>query len=65
MVCANQNRICVCEAGNGNSLLCASHATKNVLVDGSPEPCCLMGQMKHESKQNLFKHTQIKKCVSM
>ena len=43
MVCTNQNRICVGEAGNGNSLLCASHVTENVLVDGSPEPCCLMG----------------------
>ena len=37
-VCANQNKICVGEAGNVTSNLCADKATKNVLVDGSAEP---------------------------
>ena len=44
MVCGNQNRMCVGEAGNAISLLCAGQVTKNVLVvDGFAEPCCQMG----------------------
>ena len=31
--------MCVGEAGNAISKLCTGQATKNVLVDGSSEPC--------------------------
>ena len=31
--------MCVGEVGNAISKLCTSQATKNILVDGSDEPC--------------------------
>ena len=52
--------MCVGEAGNVISVLCAGQATKNVLMDGSAEPCYQMGHMKHETKRNEFRHIQTK-----
>ena len=47
--------MCVGEAGNTISLLCAGQATKNIVMDGSAEPRYKMGHIKHETKQNLFR----------
>ena len=62
-VCSNQNKVCVGEVGNAISILCTGNATKNVLMDGSAEPRYQMGHMKHETKQNIFRHIQTKECV--
>ena len=50
--------MCVGEAGNAISMLCAGQATKNVLMDGSDKPRYQMGHMKHETKGNIFQHIQ-------
>ena len=55
--------MCVGEVGNAISILCNGHATKNVLMDGSAEPRYQMGHMKHETKQNIFRHIHTKECV--
>ena len=52
--------MCVDKVGNAISKLCARHATKNVLVNGSAEP--LLGDTGAQ-KQNIFRHAQTKKCV--
>ena len=52
--------MCVGEEGNVISLLCAGQAIKNVLMDGSADPCYQMGHMKHETKRNEFRHIQTK-----
>ena len=54
--------MCIGEAGNGISILCAGQATKNVL-DGSAEPRYQMRHMKHKTKQNILRHIQTKECV--
>ena len=38
-VCANQNNLCVGVAVHAISKLCPGQANKNLLVDGSAEPC--------------------------
>ena len=38
IVCANQNKMCIDEVGNGISRLCTGQTTKNMLVNGSAEP---------------------------
>ena len=64
MVCANQNRMCVVEAGNAISLLCAGQATKNVLVvDGSVEPCCQIGAHETLNETKLFQTYSNRKNV--
>ena len=44
--------MCVGEAGNTICVLCPGQATKNVVMDGSAEPCY---KMKHETKRNVFR----------
>ena len=55
--------MCVGEADNDISILCAGQVTKNVWMDGSAEPRYQMGHMKHETKQNILRHIQTKECV--
>ena len=35
MVCSNPNKVCVGQAGNAITVLCAGQATKNVLDDSA------------------------------
>ena len=55
--------MCVGETGNTFTILCTGQATKNMLVDGSAEPCYQMGHIKYETKRNTFRHIQTKECV--
>ena len=65
MVCANQSRMSVGEAGNAISLLCAGQATKNVLVDGSAEACCQMGAHETWKETKLVQTYPNWKCISI
>ena len=47
--------MCVGEAGKTICVLCPGQATKNVVMDGSAEPCYKMGHMNHETKRNVFR----------
>ena len=57
--------MCVGEADNAISILCADQITKNILMNGFAEPRYQMGHMKRETKRNIFRHIQTKKCVNI